>query len=335
MLYSETLQEMKDLPKVSVVVPVYGAERYIERCVRSLMEQTYTNCEYIFVDDCTLDNSIKILKKVLENYPLRAKNVKIIKNKRNVGAPQSRKIGIENSVGDFISNVDPDDFVEQDFIESMVSVVSINVDLVWCSFYKETEDGKNTIVKNEIPLNVDKREIICKIFSWELHTASWSKLIKRDLFEKIVFPYYGYLEDMVTTLQAVIYSSKIVYCSKPTYHYVYNPSSVTNSIDSQRIKGKILGGICNLSEINQLFLFSENKYFRKQFFQILNELKCFVALDIHDKKYRDILLSVCPESVNYPSPNSRSLYYYLMKLATKYKIYFTYDLLNFAKKIKR
>lgn len=102
---------------ISVIVPIYGVEKYIERCARSLFEQTYRDVEYIFVNDCTKDNSIFILKRVLHDYP--NLNVTIINKKRNEGLPQARKTGILASHGEYVINFDSDDWVDRDCLRFM------------------------------------------------------------------------------------------------------------------------------------------------------------------------------------------------------------------------
>ena len=89
--------------RVSVCIPVYGVEKYIERCARSLFEQTMTDgIEFIFVNDCTKDNSIEILEKVLEEYPHRKEQVKIIHHEKNRGLVAARNTGLEHATGDYI-----------------------------------------------------------------------------------------------------------------------------------------------------------------------------------------------------------------------------------------
>lgn len=326
---------MKCSPKVSVIVPIYGVEPYIERCVRSLMEQTYTNCEYIFVDDCTPDASVEILKRVLEDYPNRKQNVKIIQNEKNQGLPQTRKHGFQYATGDFVANVDSDDFVEPYYLENMLGMANEDVDLVWCSYLQDDGDGKVEIIDNMPSSRNSKECIISEILSWRIHSSVWSKLVSRKIYEQIAFPKYGYLEDMATTLQTVLLARRIAFCDMASYHYCFNPKSMTYTKGDAIMKRKTKEGIMNLMTVDKALHLSGQECYKIQFFRLLNELKCFVALGIHDTEYRESLLSVCPESVEYPSSNSRPLYHYLMKWATKYKIYFTYDLLNLAKKIKR
>ena len=99
------------MPKVSVIVPVYGVEKYIERCARSLFEQTLDDMEFIFVDDCTKDESIEVLKRVIDLYPVRKDQVKIIHHAVNKGLSRARETGVNAATGDYIGHCDSDDWV--------------------------------------------------------------------------------------------------------------------------------------------------------------------------------------------------------------------------------
>lgn len=99
------------MPKVSVIIPVYGVEKYIERCVRSLFEQTLDDIEYIFVDDCCLDRSIEILDNVIKEYPNRRTDIKIVHHKENKGLAQARQSGIKVATGEYFVHCDSDDWV--------------------------------------------------------------------------------------------------------------------------------------------------------------------------------------------------------------------------------
>ena len=106
--------------KVSVCIPVYGVEKYIERCARSLFEQTMKDdIEFIFVNDCTPDKSIEVLQKVLEEYPNRKEQVKIIHHEINRGVSAARKTALMNSHGEYIIFCDSDDWVDTNLYEVM------------------------------------------------------------------------------------------------------------------------------------------------------------------------------------------------------------------------
>lgn len=104
--------------KVSVIIPVYKVEKFVERCVRSLMEQTMDGIEYIFVDDASPDDSILILHKVLVDYPERSERVKILVHSENKGLPAARNTGLAVAKGEYVFHCDSDDFVEKDLLST-------------------------------------------------------------------------------------------------------------------------------------------------------------------------------------------------------------------------
>lgn len=107
------------MPKVSVIIPVYGVEKYIERCARSLFEQTLEDMEFIFVDDSTRDNSIDILLEVINEYPQRKNQIKILTHEVNKGLPAARQTGIKAAKGDYIAHCDSDDWVTPNAYQEM------------------------------------------------------------------------------------------------------------------------------------------------------------------------------------------------------------------------
>ena len=104
-------------PKVSVIVPIYNVEAYIERCAISLFEQTLDDIEYIFVNDCTPDNSMMILSEVLSRYPQRKEQVRIINQPKNQGAAKAREDGIKEARGEYIIHCDSDDWVDKNIYQ--------------------------------------------------------------------------------------------------------------------------------------------------------------------------------------------------------------------------
>ena len=130
---------MIDMVKVSILVPVYGVERYIENCAVTLFEQTYENIEYVFVNDSTKDRSMEILHEVMERYPLRRDNVHIITHEVNRGLGAARKTALLNATGDFVMHVDSDDSLSLDAVEMLVDkAIQTGADVVDCGY----ESGK-------------------------------------------------------------------------------------------------------------------------------------------------------------------------------------------------
>ena len=124
-----------DSPDISVIIPVFNSGSYIRRCARSLFSQTLRNIEYIFIDDCSTDESISILREVIDEYPDRRHSVKVIRNDSNIGVGQSRQKGIDMASGRFVIHCDSDDVVDADMYETMFCAALENdADVVVCGY---------------------------------------------------------------------------------------------------------------------------------------------------------------------------------------------------------
>lgn len=207
-------------PKVSIIVPVYGVEKYIERCARSLFEQTFKDIEYIFVDDCTLDQSIQVLEQVAADYP--DANVRIVRKTTNEGLPRARKTGLEAATGDYVLHVDSDDWIELDMVEHLYnSAIAENADMVCCDWLEEYMDHQE--VKTQRPLPLD--QYYMKILSLEAEAYVWCRLVKRSLYEGVVFPKENMFEDFVITSQLLKRCQVLRFEQGAYYHYLRNNSN--------------------------------------------------------------------------------------------------------------
>lgn len=279
------------LPHVSIAVPVYGVEKYIERCARSLFEQTYKNVEYIFIDDCSPDKSIEILEKVAENYPARMSSIRIIHNEVNKGLATTRNIAIANCSGDLVYNVDSDDYIEKETIQKLVEKqVETNADIVSAHMYiNENEIDPNFIHPNYSSPNDMLLDILSQIFHHEL----CGRLIKKELFNhKDIKAQNGHNvgEDWLVTPKLVYYSHKIALVDDFLYHY--------NKTNSESYMSNILQNRCQFDEQNIATLFYLRDFFlshnENTYVQTLNNYlipkvyNClFAGLEIRNKKYYD------------------------------------------------
>lgn len=216
------------MPKVSVIVPIYGVEKYIERCARSLFEQTLDDMEFIFVDDCTKDNSISILKEVIKCYPNRKEQIKIIHHKQNKGASRGRETGIKIATGAYIAYCDSDDWAESEMYESLYKfAIKGNYDFVRCSFYVTdgiTKSKKNITVPQE-PLT--KISIISELLTDKKWDSIWNTLSKRELYKhNIHFTDHAMLEDFFLVVQLLTHATKIGVIENALYYYFKNPNSI-------------------------------------------------------------------------------------------------------------
>ena len=123
------------MPKISIIIPVYKVEKYIERCARSLFEQTLDDIEYLFIDDCSPDKSIEELKDILDEYPHRKSQTIIHRMERNKGQAAVRYWGVKNATGDYLIHCDSDDWVELDMYQQMYNkAIEEDADVVVCDY---------------------------------------------------------------------------------------------------------------------------------------------------------------------------------------------------------
>lgn len=215
---------------VSILVPVYGVEKYIERCARSIFEQTYHDLDIVFVDDCTPDKSIEILKRVLEEYSDRKAQTRIIRHEHNRGLAAARNTAVAAAVGTFLMHVDSDDWIENDAVEELVK--------------KQEETGADFVtgvmVKNEDtldyhyvePVYKDKNDMMILILSQIFHHELANRLVKRALYTDHhikALEGVNQAEDWRLTPMLLWYANGIARLNKTTYHYFMNMESMCNS----------------------------------------------------------------------------------------------------------
>lgn len=214
-------------PKVSVIIPVYGVEKYIERCVRSLFEQTLDSLEYIFVNDCTPDRSMEILNEVLEEYPNRKPQVKIINMPVNSKQAAARTVGMKAATGLYQIHCNPDDWVELDAYRAMYEkAVETGADVVSCKFMAHKSDKFYISGMLYDGAGLDCLRLL------RFHSSLWDKLIRSSvIIENEIYPYPNINsgEDMNVIFRVLYYSKYVTGIDCPYYNYNYeNEGSITN-----------------------------------------------------------------------------------------------------------
>ena len=166
--------------KVSILVPVYGVEQYIERCSRSLFEQTYPRIEFVFVDDCSPDQSVSVLNSVINDYPERANDIRIIRHDKNRGLAASRNTAIFAAHGSFVIHVDSDDWLEPNAVQVLVNKqLETDADIVSGSAYMHTRDGVEELFE---PVYQNKEEMVLQQLKLSWDHVIWRRLIRRSLY---------------------------------------------------------------------------------------------------------------------------------------------------------
>lgn len=213
-----------DNPKISVIIPIYKVEKYIHKCIDSILLQTFTNFECILVDDCSPDKCPDIC----DEYSKKDNRVIVIHKNQNEGCPRARITGLDISKGDYILFADSDDYLDCNMLNKMYhNAISNNSDLLICrcvSIY----NGISKI--DNYPKIKNKIAIIKQIILYGQFSASvWDKLIKRDIYMKIKFPTNHYIDDRVITIQSIFYSENISYIDEGLYFYNKNDESICGS----------------------------------------------------------------------------------------------------------
>ena len=230
------------MPKVSVVVPVYGVEKYMERCARSLFEQTLDDMEFIFVDDCTPDSSMEILEWLIDEYRHRFVEmkyaVKIEKMPVNSGLAIVRRRGVQLCTGDYIIHCDSDDYVHRDIYRKMYErAIAEQADVVVCDFALTDGDPAKTEImpccsRTEI-ISCHSRTPVELVENCLLRIDSWSlcnKLFRKSAYLDITYPLGAMGEDMVCVMQLLRNCDTISYIDEPLYYYFCNPNSITKFV---------------------------------------------------------------------------------------------------------
>ena len=214
-------------PKISVIVPVYNVEKYIDKCLDSLLNQTYKNMELIIVNDCSTDNSKKIIEKKIKNH----KNVLFSTNKENSGLSFTRNEGLKKATGDYIGYIDSDDYIPQDYYEILMdAILKQKADIAVCDMnivYEETGITSRTVCGNESNLKID-------FINNGLAASACNKLFKKELISKYEFAVGKVNEDLAVIIPTLINAKKIAYTPDTFYNYVQHDNSIQNSTFSEK-----------------------------------------------------------------------------------------------------
>ncbi len=215
----------KDL--ISVIIPSYNNEKYLSKCLDSILNQTYSNLEIIIVDDCSTDNSFS----VLEKYSKKNKQIRVYKNNTNSGAGYCRNFGLRSAKGNYISFIDSDDYIEENFYEKLYSKIKEeDSDLAICDIYIRYSDSSKDIRSKAVDGKCNKINIINN----GLAASPCNKLFKKSFLEKYPFCEGIMNEDIATVIPIIIDCKKISYSEDTFYNYIQHSDSVQNSYFSEK-----------------------------------------------------------------------------------------------------
>lgn len=214
--------------KITVIIPVYNVENYLERCLKSILYNTYTNLEIICVNDGSTDNS----KKILESYSKRDKRVVVI-NKKNAGVSSARNAGIKIATGEYIAFVDSDDWIHEKYFEYLIRGID-TADLVICNYIRSYKSGS---VETDDAYRVQSISPIDVLKNKELKSYVWGKLFRHQLVDEIRFSESEKLEDSLYNMDVLLNNKnlKINHVDIPLYYYFVRAGSLVNNIEAYSV----------------------------------------------------------------------------------------------------
>ena len=205
--------------KVSILVPIYRVENYIERCAVSILNQSYDDLEIIFVDDCSPDNSMQVLNKVIKKYPKRISQIKIIKHNENKGLAEARKTAVNAATGQYVFHLDSDDYLELFAIEYIVKNSKLGFyDIVMADF---THIYNNKTKRYQRKKETSITDLICNIIKRKQACNIWGNLIRKELYDNLDIPKINNGEDYVTMPRLLYKSNNIDILNVSIYNYTH------------------------------------------------------------------------------------------------------------------
>ena len=219
---------MEQIISVSILMPIFKVEQYLEKTLDSIFTQTYHNIDYVFVNDCSPDNSLQVLTDTINKHCVEKSRYKIVNHEKNEGIAVSRTDCIANAKGDYLFFVDSDDWIEKDAVEQMVSASKGGtIDIVGCDFIKDYLSGQTTYHHEDYAMTC--RDNMLKCLNYDIATVLWKLLIRRNLFENFtITPHVDIVEDYIMSVKLYYYAKSFACIPQAFYHYVqYNQSRVS------------------------------------------------------------------------------------------------------------
>ncbi|MCM3253617.1 glycosyltransferase family 2 protein [Priestia aryabhattai] len=273
--------------RVSIIVPVYNVEKYVGKCLHSLVNQTLKDIEIIIVNDGSTDNSQVIIDDYVKNYG----NKLVSLNKKNGGLSDARNFGLKHAKGEYVGFIDSDDWVELNMYEKLYNhCQETNADIIISDFIFEPDNSIiHANLKNGVEINLKSNPELLLI-----EPSVCNKLFKRSLFyeNNIEFPYGLFHEDRLAISKLYYHAEKIYYVKEAFYHYLkHRENSITTSVNMKKYNDIII----LLNEVDQFFIEKDISPYIRQSLDTLF-LNLYIAFctraisEIPDKKKRNVFL---------------------------------------------
>lgn len=282
---------MKYNELISIVVPIYNVEKYLERCVDSIINQTYKNIEIILVDDGATDNCGVICDKYKKEDPRI-----IVIHKKNGGLSDARNSGIKIAKGKYITFIDSDDYIEDDYVEYLYNLlIQKNTKMSICS-YAVHFDNSNVKLYNATDIKRWSKEETLKhiLYSKKIEVSAWGKMYRTDLFKNIEYPKGKIFEDIDTTYKLIDQCDYISVGLSEKYHYIMRKNSIVNNSFSDKHKYMITASEHMCDYIKNKYPSLKKGCKRRLTYAYISTLNRMIVCEnrniSEEKKYRKIIL---------------------------------------------
>lgn len=330
---------------LSVIVPIYKVEQYLDRCINSIVAQSYTNLEIILVDDGSPDNC----PDKCDDWATRDNRIKVV-HKANAGLGYARNSGLDIATGDYVAFVDSDDYIEPEMYETLVSAaVKHNADMVSCGFNKQLKTGEfkpfvefdcETVFEGDDEIKSLTRMFMLSYWHKSLNVGVWHAIYRRCFVPRFTSEREYIPEDLIFCINVGLRIKKYVYVNRSFYNYMYNASGLCRSYKSDDFEKMVAGaeflkGILEKKGLTgeaERYIFTRSNFFYRYFIMFSNSMKL-------REKYKEIkrLISLpayqamlAPEY--FPEWNSKKMKYkklgFNFQRRQKSKLYFAYLLFD-------
>lgn len=291
-----------EYPKISIIVPVYNVERFLDQCIASIVSQTYQNLEIILVDDGSLDSCPRLC----DNWANNDERIRVI-HKLNGGLSDARNVGIDMVSGEYLMFVDSDDFIAADMVMDLYTLLNhTNADIACGGVYRYS-DGKITDIYNEIICSDEVIfsgiEQLKNVLNSQTECAAWGKLYRRSIIGGHRFIKGRYNEDIIFLFPLYATCSMVVYTNKRYYYYRDTIGSVTHTLSD-----KTMHALLNQQEMEQMVI--------QQDIPVKDEMenyKCRICLELAYAIQRDNAQKRFPQQSDYTKRQVRSHLFYMIE----------------------
>lgn len=316
-------------PIVSIIIPVYNAQPFLENCLYSISRQSFKDFEAILIDDGSTDSSGHICDLFCQKDP----RFTVI-HQANSGVTNARNTGIDKARGEYIGFVDSDDWAAEDYLLDLYNTIKRNdSDFVFSAYYRFFSDTFCPYIENK-PSDFSLEVLIKEEIARDLCAAVWNQLYRASFLREhsIRFPKYGFAEDTCFCITALHYAPKVDYCPRASYYYRCNPTSLTGDKDAQKRTDLFLAFTNNFTELFDRFGFWDDRPYTEAFYYRMNVEKLCVLRGYLNQNSKNVLSSTFPESYRYWKINTAADIFY--RLSIKHRSAFPLKILNRLLKVK-